>query len=139
MKERKWKGNSWDLFWGDSLQGERLGIIGLGNIGKEVALRANPFGLKVFYNNRSKLKSSIERKYKAKYLDFDELISTCKFIVLLLPLTKKSKYLISKKQLRQMRKDSFIINVARGKVIKEIDLVNALKTKIIALFILKEI
>ena len=38
VKERKWKGNSWDLFWGDSLQGERLGIIGLGNIGKEVAL-----------------------------------------------------------------------------------------------------
>ena len=132
VKERKWIGNSWDLFWGDSLQGERLGIIGLGNIGKEVALRANPFGLKVFYNNRSKLESSVERKYKVKYLDFDELISTCKFIVLLLPLTKTSRYLISKKQLKQMRKDSFIINVARGKIIKEIDLVNALKTKIIA-------
>ena len=53
-------------------------------------------------------------------------------IVLLLPLNKTSRYLISKKQLKQMRKDSFIINVARGKIIKEIDLVNALKTKIIA-------
>ena len=54
VKERKWKGNSWDFFWGDSLQSERLGIIGLGNIGKEVAIRAASFGLEVFYNNRNK-------------------------------------------------------------------------------------
>jgi len=132
VKEKKWKGNSWDLFWGDSLQGERLGIIGLGNIGKEVALRAKPFGCEVFYNNRTKLDSSIEKKYKVKYLEFNELISSCKFIVLLLPLTKSSKYLISKKQFNQMRKDTFIINVARGKIIKEIDLINALRQNIIA-------
>ena len=70
--------------------------------------------------------------YKVKYLEFNELISSCKFIVLLLPLTKSSKYLISKKQFNQMRKDTFIINVARGKIIKEIDLINALRQNIIA-------
>lgn len=132
VKERKWKGNSWDFFWGDSLQSERLGIIGLGNIGKEVAIRAASFGLEVFYNNRNKLSNNIEKKYKVKFLNFEELISSCKFVVLLLPLTKSSKYLFSKKQFKKMRKDSYIINVARGKIIKEIDLVEALQKNIIA-------
>ena len=51
VKTGKWKGNSWDLFWGENLNSESLGIIGLGNIGKEVAKRAISFGLNVFYNN----------------------------------------------------------------------------------------
>ncbi|MDC3024613.1 D-glycerate dehydrogenase, partial [Alphaproteobacteria bacterium] len=55
VKRGKWKDNSWDLFWGENLYSESLGIIGLGNIGKEVAKRATSFGLKLFYNNRNKL------------------------------------------------------------------------------------
>ena len=74
VKSGKWKGNSWDLFWGESLNDEKLGIIGLGNIGKEVAKRANSFGLKVYYNNRNKLSKNIEKKYNVSYLNFDELI-----------------------------------------------------------------
>jgi len=132
VKERKWTGNSWDFFWGDSLQSEKLGIIGLGNIGKEVALRAASFGLEVFYNNRNKLSNSIEKKYKVKFLNFEKLISSCKFVVLLLPLTKSSKYLFTKRQFKKMRNDSYIINVARGKIIKEIDLVEALQQNTIA-------
>tara|TARA_B100001248_G_scaffold260844_1_gene250207 strand:+ start:1744 stop:2715 length:972 start_codon:yes stop_codon:yes gene_type:complete len=132
IKNKKWTGNSWDLFWGDNLQKEKLGIIGLGNIGKELAIRAKSFGLEIYYHNRKKLKNSIEKKYAAKYLEFEELISICKFIVLLLPLTKESKYLFKKKQFKKMRKDSYIINVARGKIIKEIDLVDALEKNIIA-------
>ena len=132
IKEKKWKGNSWDLFWGDHLRSERLGIIGLGNIGKEVALRAMSFGLEVFYYKRNKLNHDEEKKYKVKYLNFEDLISSCKFIVLLLPLTESSKYLFTKKQFKLMRKDSYIVNVARGKIIKEIDLVEALQNNIIA-------
>ncbi|PPR24989.1 MAG: Glyoxylate/hydroxypyruvate reductase B [Alphaproteobacteria bacterium MarineAlpha9_Bin4] len=132
VKDRKWKGNSWDLFWGESLQSEKIGIIGLGNIGKEVALRARSFGLEVFYHNRNILNNSTEKKYKVKYLNFDDLISRCKFIVLLLPLTKESKHLFTKKEFKKMRKDSYIINMARGKIIKETDLVDALKKNQIA-------
>ena len=129
VKSGKWKGNSWDLFWGENLNSQSLGIIGLGNIGKEVALRASSFGLKVFYNNRNKLRKSIEKKYNVSYLNFDDLICECKFIVLLLPLTKSSKHLFTKKVFKKMRKDSFLINVARGKIIKESDLVDALDKK----------
>ncbi len=132
VKSGKWRGNSWGLFWGENLHSESLGIIGLGNIGKEVAKRANSFGLKVFYNNRNKLSNTAEKKYKVSYLNFEELIAYCKFIVLLLPLTKTSKYLFTKKAFKKMRNDSFLINVARGKIIKEVDLVNALLKKEIA-------
>ena len=129
VKSGKWKGNSWDLFWGENLNSQSLGIIGLGNIGKEVALRASSFGLKVFYNNRNKLSDNIEKKYNVSYLNFEDLLCKCKFIVLLLPLTKSSKYLFTKKEFKKMRSDSFLINVARGKIIKETDLVNALEKK----------
>ncbi|MEC8099590.1 MAG: D-glycerate dehydrogenase [Pseudomonadota bacterium] len=132
IKDLKWKGNSWDLFWGESLRFEKLGIIGLGSIGKEVAKRARAFGLDIYYNNRNQLEKKIEKKYNVKFLSFEELIATCKFIVLLLPLSKSSKYLIKKKQFKMMRRDSYIINVARGKIIKEVDLVDALRNKIIA-------
>ncbi len=132
VKTGKWKGNSWDLFWGENLNSESLGIIGLGNIGKEVAKRAISFGLNVFYNNRNKLNENVEKKYKVSYLNFEDLIAKCKFIVLLLPLTKSSKHLFTKKVFKKMRNDSFLINVARGKIIKEADLVYALLKKEIA-------
>ena len=132
VKSGKWKGNSWDLFWGESLHDEKLGIIGLGNIGKEVAKRANSFGLQIYYNNRNKLSKNIEKKYNITYLNFDELISECKFIVLLLPLTKASTHLFTKKVFKKMRKDSFLVNVARGKIIKETDLIDAISKKEIA-------
>lgn len=132
IKEGKWKGNSWDLFWGENLKSESLGIVGLGNIGKEVALRASAFGLKVFYNNRTRLDKKIEEKYKVDYLQFNDLILSCKFIVLLLPLTKSSKYLFNSKVFKKMRNDAFLVNIARGKIIRETDLIKALINKDIA-------
>ena len=132
VRAQKWKGNSWDFFWGESLNMEKLGIIGLGNIGKEFAKRASSFGLKLFYHNRNKLDREEEKKYNVKYLKFDDLITSCKFIVLLLPLSKSSQHMFTKKQFRKMRNDSYIINVARGKIIKEKDLVEALQKKYIA-------
>ena len=126
VKDSKWTGNSWPLFWGCDLAGESLGIVGMGNIGKEVAIRANSFGLKIFYNNRKKLNKEVEEKFNANYLSFNKLIEKCKFIILLLPLNNDSKHLFNKSIFKRMRKDAYIVNVARGKVIKEIDLVNAL-------------
>ena len=64
VKSGKWKGNSWDLFWGENLFSQSLGIIGLGNIGKEVAKKQLSFGLNVFYNNRNKLRKSLEKNIK---------------------------------------------------------------------------
>ena len=126
VKDKKWVGNSWPLFWGCDLNGESLGIVGMGNIGKEVAKRANSFGLKIFYNNRKKLNKEIEEKFNANYLSLNKLVERCKFIILLLPLNNESKHLFNKNIFKRMRKDAYIVNIARGKIIKEIDLVNAL-------------
>ena len=132
VKKGNWKKNSWPLFWGEDLAGETFGIIGMGNIGKKVAKRANSFGLKILYHNRHRLDKDLEKKLSANYVDLLSLLSQSKYVVLLTPLNKETKHLINKNSFAMMRKDAYIINMARGKVIKETDLVLALENNIIA-------
>ena len=132
VKAGKWKKNSWPLFLGEDLKNELLGIIGMGNIGKKIALRAQSFGLKIIYHNRNKLKKNIERKYSANYSSLENLLNKSKYVLLALPLNAKTKHLINEKTLSMMRKDAYIVNIARGKIIKECDLVMALENNIIA-------
>ena len=127
--KNKWKKNSWPLFWGEHFKKEPLGIVGLGNIGKEVAKRAASFGFDIYYHNRTKLTVEIEKKNKVTFLTFEELLKKCKYIILTLPLNNNSYHLFNKKVFKKMRKDSFLINVARGKIINENDLVEALINK----------
>ncbi len=132
VKADKWKKNSWPLFWGDDLKGETVGIIGMGNIGKKVARRVNAFGLNIVYHNRNRLDKNTEKKLSANYLDLKSLLMQSKYVVLLTPLNKETEHLINKNAFDVMRKDSFIINMARGKIIKEEDLVSALENNKIA-------
>ena len=132
VKKGNWKKNSWPLFWGDDLNGETLGIIGMGNIGKKTASRANSFGLNVLYHNRNRLDKDLEKKVSASYVSFESLLSQSKYVVLLTPLNKETKHLINRNTFAMMRKDAYIINMARGKIIKEADLVLALENNIIA-------
>ena len=129
VKKKKWKNNSWPLFWGEDFYKESLGIVGLGNIGKEISKRALGFGFKISYYNRNKLASKLEKKLNVNYLEFEDLLKLCKYIILTLPLNRESKYLFNKKAFNKMRKDSFLVNVARGKIVKEKDLVDALEDK----------
>ena len=124
-----WKKNSWPLFWGEDFNNENLGIIGLGNIGKQVAKRASSFGFEIFYNNRKQLSGQEEKKHKVTFLKFEELLKNCKYIILTLPLNKSSYHLFNQKTFKLMRKDAYLFNVARGKIINEFDLVDALKKK----------
>jgi len=132
VKKGNWKKNSWPLFWGDDLNGETLGIIGMGNIGKKTASRANSFGLNVLYHNRNRLDKDLEKKVSASYVSLESLLSQSKYVVLLTPLNKETKHLINSNTFAMMRKDAYIINMARGKIIKEADLVLALENEIIA-------
>ena len=132
VKAGKWKKNSWPLFLGEDLNGQTLGIIGMGNIGKKVATRASAFNLKILYHNRNKLDNKDETTFNASYSDLDHLLNLSKYVLLLCPLTEQTKYLMNKETFALMRKDAFIINMARGKIIKEYDLVEALENKVIA-------
>ena len=132
VKAGKWKKNSWPLFLGEDLSKQTLGIIGMGNIGKKVAIRANAFNLKILYHNRNKLNNKDEINYNVLYSDLNNLLNLSKYVLLLCPLTEQTKHLINKETLALMIKEAFIINMARGKIIKEYDLVEALENKVIA-------
>jgi lactate dehydrogenase-like 2-hydroxyacid dehydrogenase len=126
------KANFYHLLWGADLKDENLGIIGMGSIGQDVAKRALPFGLNIKYHNRNRLSKDIESSLNAEWMSLENLLKSCRFIVILCPLTNETKHLITIKELNHMRKDSFLINIARGPIVKESDLIKALEDKIIA-------
>lgn len=109
------------------LVGKRLGLIGLGNIGKEVAKRAQAFGLEVCaYTPRLTPERAKEAGVTA--LSLDELLASADFVSLHLPLTPQSAGLIGAAQLRQMKPTAFLINTSRGKLLDEEALYQALST-----------
>ena len=117
---------------GFEVTGKTIGIIGMGRIGAAVAKRAKGFDMRVVYHSRSR-KPSLEEKYGYEY--FEELGSLLKeadIISLNLPYTEKTHHFISRSELELMKPTSYLINTARGKVVNEVDLVEALKVKKIA-------
>ncbi len=117
------------------LQGKTIGIIGLGSIGWEIALRAKSFGMQVYaLKNRIK-KEDIEKKKIIEFLgeskDLPQVIKNSDFIIITLPLTSQTRGLISYKELKLM-KGKYLLNLARGEIIVEEDLYKALQEKILA-------
>jgi len=128
-KLRSHKLEGWGLMdnLGFSLQNKVLGIIGMGNIGKAVAKRANAFGMKVIYNNRNRINADLERELNVTYASFVNLIGASDFISIHTPLTAETTNLISIGELMLMQNSAMIINTSRGKVIDEEALVYALQ------------
>ncbi|MFW6364653.1 MAG: NAD(P)-dependent oxidoreductase, partial [Bacteroidota bacterium] len=119
----------WDVMsnLGHTLENKTLGIIGMGNIGKSVALKAAAFGMKVIYYTRTPLGYTDEKTYKAEYVPIEELIEKSDIISLHTPLTKDTKHLLGEEQFKKMQKGTFIINTARGAVINEKQLIKYLQ------------
>ena len=115
-----------------TLARKTLGIIGMGAIGKALARRALSFNMKIIYHNRRQLNSEIENNYKAKRVSLEELLNQSDVVSLNTPLTKETKHLIAAPEFKLMKNSAFIINTARGSIIKEGDLINALQNKEIA-------
>ncbi len=127
LRDGKFKGWDLTLFLGLELSQATLGIIGMGRIGQAVARRAKGFGMKIIYHNRKRVSEDSEKELSAKYVPFDELISTSDIISLHCPLTKETHHLIDKNEFLKMKDGVIIINTARGPVINEKELVNFLK------------
>lgn len=116
---------------GVDVYGKTLGIVGLGRIGTAVAQRgALGFGMKVIYtaNNR---KEAAEETLGAQRVTFPELLAESDFISINVPLTPQTRHLFTLAEFQQMKRSAFIINTARGPIIKEADLVEALAQGII--------
>lgn len=110
------------------LEGKSLGIIGLGHIGKELARRARCFGMKVIavdkYNTAEKIEL-VDKLFPGDGLA--ELLKASDYVVVCVPLTKETWGLIGRKELELMKSTAFLINVARGKIVKQEDLSKALQ------------
>jgi glyoxylate reductase len=126
-REKKFKGWKLDLFLGKEITGKRLGIVGMGRIGKAVALRAQAFKMETLYFDPHRLSSKEEKKYQASYRSLDELLSTSDIVTIHASLTPQTHHLISKEKLKLMRKETILINVARGPIVEEEAVAEALE------------
>lgn len=111
---------------GASLENKTLGIVGMGNIGKNVARKAEAFGMRVIYYNRRTEVSGYRR------VPLDTLLQEADFVSLHTPLTTKTRHLIGARELSLMKPTAMLINTARGAVIDETALADALRQKRIA-------
>lgn len=110
------------------LHGKTWGIVGMGNIGRAVAKIAEAFGCKVIYYSTSQ----VARKEDYPSVSFEKLLEESDVISVHCPLTEKTKYLFNKDAFHNMPGDSYLINVARGPVVKEDDLLEALEEEYLA-------
>lgn len=114
---------SWDIGFmlGAGLQGKQLGIVGMGHIGTAVAARAAAFGMSIVYHARRNHTGDVGRR-----VCLDELLGTSDVVSLHCPLTSDTRHLIDAKALQTMRAGSYLINTARGPIVDEDALVQAL-------------
>jgi glyoxylate reductase len=116
----------WDYLGADPSQ-KTLGIFGMGRIGQGVARRAAPFGMRVIYHSRTRLSAEDEAAIAAEWVDFDGLISRSDVLSLHAPLTPDTRHAVDADALRRMRPGSFLVNTARGALVDEAALVDALR------------
>jgi len=109
-----------------------LGIVGLGWIGREVAKRAVAFGMKVLYYDPRRLSSSEEQALAVTYVTFDELLRKSDFVTLHTRLMPDTERMIDTKALERMKPRAFLINTARGRLVDENALIDALQNERIA-------
>jgi len=123
--------NGWAplFFLGKELTNKKLGIVGFGKIGQAVAKRAKAFGMDIYYTGRNRKATEVEEKYDATYLDFTELLKTCDVITVHTAYNEETHHLFTKREFATMKKEAYFLNLSRGPVVKELDLVEALKTK----------
>ncbi len=125
------KGWSPLLLLGSDITGKTLGIIGAGRIGTAVAARAAGFDMPVLYHD-TKNNEILDTRYKARLVSMDELLSHSDFISIHVPLTGKTNHMISTEEFAKMKPQAYLINTARGPIVDENALVQALRNKQIA-------
>lgn len=129
---RKGNWSSWSPmeYTGMDVGGATLGIIGMGRIGEAVARRGKGFNMRILYHNRSR-KPEAEAAYGVEYATLDDLLKQSDFVVILAPFTPETAGLIGARELSLMKNTAVLINVARGGIVDELALFDALKNGII--------
>ena len=130
--ERWLRGGGWQIqfhptHWlGQDVHEACLGIVGLGQIGREIAKRARGFDMDIIYHSRTRY-PDVEAQYGLRYAEFPDLLGQADFVVLSVPLTPQTHHLISGPQLAMMKPSAILINVSRGPVVDPAALYEALR------------
>ncbi len=133
LRAGHWKRWSHDMLLGAEVHGSTLGIIGMGRIGQGIARRgAHGFGMNVIYHNRSRLAPELEAECKARYAEKDELLRNADHVVLVLPYSAASHHTIGAPELALMKPTATLVNLARGGIVDDAALAEALRTHRIA-------
>jgi glyoxylate reductase len=125
---------SWSMFFmlGSGLQGKTLGIVGLGQIGTATARRARAFGMKIAYTARRPADAALETELEAVRLDLDDLLVTADVVSIHCPLSEATRHLIDARRLHLMKPTAYLVNTARGPIVDEAALAEALRAGTIA-------
>ena len=133
LRRGEWKQWSFDMFAGADVHGATLGVLGMGRIGQAIARRgALGFGMKVIYHNRSRLDAAAEAALGARYVGKDELLREVDHLVIVVPYSAASHHLIGAPELAQMKPTATLTNIARGGIVDDAALAQALRDKRIA-------
>jgi glyoxylate reductase len=128
VRRGAWRGWAMDLLPGMELTGKQLGIVGAGRIGRAVAAKAAPFGMRVVFATRS----AKEQVDGHPVVSIDELLVSSDVVSLHLPLSPETRHLINRRTLPRMRRSAFLINTSRGPLVDEEALIWALQERLIA-------
>ena len=135
LQERAATWSGWSPTWmlGHRIWGKKLGILGMGRIGQAVARRAKAFGLEIHYHNRQAVNAAVEEELGATYWEsLDRMLGQVDILSINCPHTPATYHLLNARRLKLMKPDAYIVNTARGEVIDENALVEALQNKEIA-------
>ena len=126
-KAGNWKRSIEAPHFGTDVYGKTLGIVGMGNIGAAVARRGRlGFNMPILYSGNSR-KTAIEQELGAQFRTLDQLLAESDFVCLVVPLSEKTKHMISTRELSLMKKSAILVNIARGPIVHEPALIKALQ------------
>ena len=120
IRDGEWQGWSPTFMLGHRLKGKRLGIVGMGRIGRALARRARGFGLSIHYHNRRRVREEVEQELEATYWDsLDQMLARTDVVSVNCPRTPATYHLLNARRLKLIKRDAIIVNTSRGEVIDE--------------------
>jgi glyoxylate reductase len=132
VREGRWDRWQWGLMHGLDVHHKTLGLVGFGGIGQPMARRGLGFSMRVLYYARHQAQQSVERELHAEYTELDTLLRESDYVSLHVPLTPETRHIIDGKALGLMKSTAILVNTARGPVVDEEALVQALRSRRIA-------
>jgi len=132
LRAGEWKGWKLEQFLGTDVHHATLGILGMGRIGQAVARRARGFDMTVLYHNTRRLSAEVEKSCHAAYVSKDELLARADILTIHLPYSPATHHIMSAPELAKMKPGAILIHAARGGVVDDTALVEALKRGTIA-------